>query len=220
MSEKPESAVPVGQASSLSEDSTGKMPVPQEAQSGTIWTLPNQLTFARLGMAGGLFALIAFEQWWACVVVFALAAFTDWLDGYIARTYNMGSPLGRVLDPLVDKVLTCGTFIFLLPRGHAEGWLPAWMVTVVVGREFLVTGLRDYIESLGVPFGADWLGKLKLGLQVAAIVAVFLSLAVSNEWLSLLRNVLVWAMLAATVLSGLQYVWKAAGHLSAPGGKP
>lgn len=188
-------------------------------RGGTIWTLPNQLTVGRLGLAGVLFGLIAWEQWWASLMVFALAAFTDWLDGYIARVWEMGSALGRVLDPLVDKVLTCGTFILLLPRGHAEGWLPAWMVAVLVGREFLVTGLRDYVESLGLPFGADWLGKVKLGLQVAALVSVFVSLAVPHETLVWIRNVLIWGMLVATVVSGLQYVWKAGRLLSGEGGE-
>jgi CDP-diacylglycerol--glycerol-3-phosphate 3-phosphatidyltransferase len=174
-----------------------------------IWSLPNQITLARLGLAAGLFALIAFEQWWAALAVFALAAFSDWLDGYIARRWNLGTPLGRVLDPLVDKVMMAGVFIFLLPKSHSEGWLTAWMVTVVIGRELLVTGLREAIERGGTAFGADWLGKLKMILQCAAVVAVFLSLAVPNETLNHTRNVLIWAMLAATVLSGLQYLYKA-----------
>ena len=181
--------------------------------STRVFTLPNQLTFARLGLAAALFALIAVEAWWWCVAVFAVAAFTDWLDGWLARAFDLGSALGRVLDPLVDKVLMSGVFIFLLPRGQAEGWLTAWMVTVIVGREFLITGLRNWLESQGVPFGADWLGKLKMALQCAAALALFLALAAPGDMLFLVRAVLVWAMLAATILSGLQYVVKAAKAL-------
>ena len=177
--------------------------------SERVFTLPNQLTFLRLGLAGVLFALIAAEAWWWCVGVFTLAAFTDWLDGWLARNFDMGSVLGRVLDPLVDKVLMTGLFIFLLPRGQAEGWLTAWMVTVIVGREFLITGLRNWMESRGVPFGADLFGKVKMALQCAAAVVLLLALAAPGETLNQTRTVLVWAMLAATVLSGLSYVVKA-----------
>src|SRR5262245_9321701 len=104
----------------------------------TIFNLPNQLTAARLVLAIVLFVLIAQHWWVACVVVFALAALTDWLDGFLARKQGLTSSLGRNLDPLVDKVLICGAYIFLLPLGTAGGWLLPWMVTVVVGRELII----------------------------------------------------------------------------------
>jgi CDP-diacylglycerol--glycerol-3-phosphate 3-phosphatidyltransferase len=182
-----------------------------------ILTIPNQLTLGRLVLACVLFALIAASLWLWCLIVFVVAAFTDWLDGYLARVYRMGSDLGRNLDPLIDKVLNCGAFIFLLPEGMKQGWLQPWMVTVVVGRELIITGLRGYLESLGAQFGADWLGKLKMGLQCAALIAVFAALP-APEWfgasaatvLGWLRDGLLWAMLAVTLLSALQYLWKAA----------
>src|SRR5262249_39586622 len=127
----------------------------------SVFNLPNQLTAARLALAVVLFALIGGEAWGGCLLVFALAALTDWLDGYLARLQNQASALGRVFDPLVDKVLMCGAFIFLLPMGWREGWLAPWMVTVVVARELVITGLRSYLETMGVQFGADWLGKVK-----------------------------------------------------------
>src|SRR5262245_1194090 len=126
-----------------------------------VFNLPNQLTAARFVLAIVLFVLIELDQWIACIVVFAVAAFTDWLDGYLARKQGLVSTLGRNLDPLVDKVLVCGAFIFLLPKGHQAGWLQAWMVTVVVGRELVITGLRGFMEMHGAKFGADWLGKIK-----------------------------------------------------------
>jgi CDP-diacylglycerol--glycerol-3-phosphate 3-phosphatidyltransferase len=180
-----------------------------------VFNLPNQLTAARFVLALVLFALIAFQAWLWCLVVFAVAAFTDWLDGYLARKQNLTSTLGRILDPLVDKVLMCGVYVCLLPQGQQEGWLAPWMVNVVVARELLITGLRGYLESLGARFGADWLGKLKMGLQCAAVVAIFVTLlrpawlgplATACEWL---RDGLIYVMLLATLLSGLQYVWKA-----------
>lgn len=176
----------------------------------TVFSLPNQLTASRLVLAVVLFALISGEQWVWALAVFALAAFTDWLDGYLARVQGLTSSLGRMFDPLVDKVLMCGTFIFLLPYGtrNGEGWLTPWMVVVVVAREFLITGLRSYLESLGVQFGADWLGKLKMVLQCAAVVAILLSLQFPSSALQHLRDGLIYGMLAATILSGLQYVWR------------
>jgi CDP-diacylglycerol--glycerol-3-phosphate 3-phosphatidyltransferase len=187
-----------------------------------VFNLPNQLTAARFFLAIVLFGLIAVESWAWCLVVFAVAAFTDWLDGYLARRQGLTSTLGRMLDPLVDKVLTCGTYVFLLPLGskEGEGWLQPWMVTVVVARELVITGLRSYVEQYGAKFGADWLGKLKMGLQCAAVFAIFTTplLAPWPEtlavWCAYLRDGLIYAMLAATLLSGGQYLWKAATLLN------
>ena len=190
-----------------------------------VFNLPNQLTVSRAGLAVVLFALIAYEQWVWCLVVFALAALTDWLDGYLARAHNLGTALGRVLDPLVDKVLMCGTYVSLLPRGEREGWLLPWMVTVVVARELIITGLRGYLESAGAVFGADWLGKIKMGLQCAAVFAIFVALRGpypspgANAFFAFARDALIWAMLVATILSGLQYLWRAAVLLRGEGAK-
>src|SRR6266849_2274351 len=140
-----------------------------------VFNAPNQLTASRLVLSIVLFILIAFESWLWCMVVFALAAVTDWLDGYLARKQGLTSVLGRVFDPLVDKVLICGAYIFLLGIGGRSGLLP-WMVTVVVARELIITGLRSYLENRGVVFGADWLGKLKMGLQCAALFVIFAAL--------------------------------------------
>ena len=176
-----------------------------------VFNLPNQLTAGRFVLAIVLFVLIAFELWLACIVVFALAAFTDWLDGYLARTQGLTSTLGRNFDPLVDKVLMCGAYIFLLPLGSKpeQGWLFPWMVTVVVGRELLITGLRSFMENQGSKFGADWLGKLKMGLQCAALFAIFVTQYWPGTWLDSVRDGLIYAMLGATILSGLQYMWRA-----------
>ena len=103
--------------------------------------------------------------------------FTDWLDGYLARKQGLTSTLGRNLDPLVDKVLMCGAYIFLLPQVPGSGWLTPWMVTVVVGAG------ADHHRACavswkisGASFGADWLGKIKMGLQCAALIAIFVAL--------------------------------------------
>src|SRR3954469_18526370 len=102
-----------------------------------VFNLPNQLTAARFFLGIVLFGLIEYHLWIWCIVVFARAAVTDWLDGYLARLQGLTSTLGRNLDPLVDKVLICGAFIFLVPVRNAG--IEPWMVTVVVGRELIIT---------------------------------------------------------------------------------
>src|SRR5881397_1275955 len=116
-----------------------------------VFNLPNQLTAARFVLALILFGLIGYERWLWCLAVFALASLTDYLDGYFARKQGISSSLGRNLDPLVDKVLVCGAFIFLLPAGMPAGeeqhWLLPWMVTVIVARELIITSLRSFMEN-------------------------------------------------------------------------
>jgi CDP-diacylglycerol--glycerol-3-phosphate 3-phosphatidyltransferase len=192
---------------------------PRPADAVPLLNLPNQLTLARLGLAVVLFVLIALELWPAALAVFAVAALTDWLDGYLARRWNLGTAFGRNLDPLVDKVLTCGAFTFLIPVAHAG--IAAWMVVVVVTRELIVTGLRSFVEKAGVKFGAAWPGKLKMVLQCAALVAIFLDLwGRSPQWsswtgtvwpagLTVVRDVLIYAMVVSTIISGLQYLARA-----------
>ncbi len=180
-----------------------------------VFNLPNQLTASRFVLAIVLFVLIEMDAWRACLGVFVLASFTDWLDGYLARKQGLVSTLGRNLDPLVDKVLVCGAYIFLLPDGDRAGWLKPWMVTVVVARELVITGLRSFMEMYGGKFGADWLGKIKMALQCAALIAIFVALdAEAREvsprgWIERTRDVCIYAMLASTLLSGLQYLWRA-----------
>lgn len=186
-----------------------------------VFNLPNQLTASRLGLSIVLFILIAIEAWLWCIVVFAAAAVTDWLDGYFARKQGITSALGRVFDPLVDKVLISGAYIFLLGFPYERTGLLPWMVTVVVARELIINGLRSYLESRGVVFGADWLGKIKMVLQCATLLAVFVVLALAaresrgdgiippSEFVTI-RDVSIYAMIAATAFSGLQYLWRAA----------
>lgn len=172
-----------------------------------VFNLPNQLTLARFFLGLFLFVLIDQHQWFHCIWVFALAAVTDWLDGYLARLQGLTSTLGRNLDPLVDKVVVCGSYIFLLPIAGAG--LTAWMVTLVVAREMVITGLRSFMENMGATFGADWLGKVKMVLQCAALFAIFVVLMNPDETLRLIRDIIIWSMLAATALSGLQYLVRA-----------
>lgn len=180
-----------------------------------VMNLPNQLTVARLILSVALFALMAYEFYLSGLVVFLLAVSTDWLDGYFARKWGQVTTLGRILDPFVDKVIICGTFILLVGVSDVSGlkqWLRPWMAVVIVGRELLVTALRGFIEQQGIDFSAKLQGKLKMVLQcVAAAVCLFyLSRAVSAAppaaWLGWAVVVTVWLAVVVTITSGLEYV--------------
>ena len=107
-------------------------------------------------------------------MVFVLAAVTDALDGYFARLLNQDTPLGRQLDPLIDKVIVAGCYIYLVTIPETGVW--PWMVTAIVVRELLIQGLRSQLEGQGQPFGARTAGKLKTVVQCLSISAILLVL--------------------------------------------
>ncbi|MBX9624671.1 MAG: CDP-diacylglycerol--glycerol-3-phosphate 3-phosphatidyltransferase [Gemmataceae bacterium] len=193
-------------------------PDPPARPAEPLATVPNLLSLSRLPLAVALFGCIAGGAWAAGLAVFLLAALTDWLDGWWARRYGPLTLVGRNLDPLADKVLVCGAFVYLIPVDGA-GVVP-WMVVVVVARELVVTGVRGVVEAAGKKFGADWFGKLKMVLQSAVLIGVLLiqTLRAGGDdpptaalgVLEPVQLVLLWAMLAATVGSGVQYLVKAA----------
>src|SRR5208282_6571581 len=114
---------------------------PDRHSLGKSFNLPNQLTSLRLALSVVLFGLITTEHYIGSFVLFLIAVGTDWLDGYYARKFNQITTLGRILDPFADKVIVCGTFIFIMvAQGMRDmpGGLRAWMVVVIVGRELLV----------------------------------------------------------------------------------
>ena len=136
--------------------------------SNVIWNIPNQVTLLRLILSIMMFCLLPFGLYWASFVLFVLAAGTDWLDGWSARRYGQVTVVGRILDPFADKIIVCGTFIFLVaePMLTAQWYgLQPWMAVVIVGREMLVTVLRSFIEQKGGDFSARMAGKLKMVFQ-------------------------------------------------------
>lgn len=182
----------------------------------SLWNIPNLLSLSRLPLAVALFVCISVEAWALGLAVFSLAVFTDWLDGWWARRFGQLTAIGRSLDPLTDKVIIGGAFIFLIPVADAN--ITPWMATVIISRELLITGLRGIVESAGKKFGADWFGKLKTILQCATLIGVLLLLTLRpHSWaadvlrlLEPVQWVLLAAMLLATIGSGIQYTVKAA----------
>jgi CDP-diacylglycerol--glycerol-3-phosphate 3-phosphatidyltransferase len=140
--------------------------------------------------------------------LFVLAAVTDALDGYFARLLKQDTAIGRQLDPLIDKVIVSGCYIYLATI-PATGVLP-WMVTAIVIRELLIQGLRSHLEGQGQAFGARMAGKLKTVVQCLSISAVLLCLGLEpSAPVTLLwaRDVLTWLAVALTLYSGFSYVW-------------
>jgi CDP-diacylglycerol--glycerol-3-phosphate 3-phosphatidyltransferase len=170
----------------------------------SIYNVPNGLTLARFALAIAVMALIPIREYWWGLILFAIAASTDWMDGYWARKYGQVTKLGRIFDPFVDKIIICGTFIALVEV--PDSGVASWMATIVVGRELLVTSLRGMIEGSGGDFSARQLGKWKMVLQCAAVIAVLLFLIYPNtQWLSWTSLSLLWAAILLTVYSGFEY---------------
>jgi CDP-diacylglycerol--glycerol-3-phosphate 3-phosphatidyltransferase len=146
--------------------------------------------------------------------LFVITAATDYLDGYLARRDHHVTAFGRIADPFTDKVLILGAMIFAAVSPWMRDLLPAWIVVIILAREFLVTGIRGYVESVGEEFPADGLGKIKMIVQCIAVGGVLWIHAFPwpdawRETWVLLTQILVWITLLATVGSGATYVLKA-----------
>ena len=181
--------------------------------------LPNSLTVSRLVLTAVFvigFTLGDSVGYGIALGAFTVAAITDFLDGYFARKLNLVTSLGKLLDPIADKILTASAFIFLC--AHEQRFCPSWVVVVILAREFLVTGLRQIAVEKGQVIAADWSGKWKTGFQigfcVTALVWLFLEslgqeefflarLAHRDAWL---MPAFLWLSLALTIISGLHYV--------------
>ncbi len=183
-----------------------------------VFNLPNQLTSLRLILSVIMFCFMAQGHYLISLVMFIIAAGTDWLDGYFARKYGQVTTLGRILDPFADKVIVCGTFIYLIAIPALTSMpygLRAWMVVVIVGRELLVTALRSFIEQQGSDFSAKMAGKLKMVLQCVAAGVCLFYLAQIGEgheaptWLWVLLLASLWSAVVLTVYSGVGYIFAA-----------
>ncbi|CAN5623835.1 hypothetical protein BH11PLA2_BH11PLA2_35360 [soil metagenome] len=182
--------------------------------ANSLTTTPNLLSLSRVPLAVLLCAAIHERVWLVSLILFSIASFTDWLDGWWARRFNQQSLMGRNLDPLTDKVLIGCAFIFLQ---SANVGVAPWMVAVMIGRELLVTGLRGIVEATGAKFGADWFGKLKTVLQCVTLFAIFLVETLRDQGamteflptLSTITTGLLYAAIVATLGSGVQYCVKA-----------
>jgi CDP-diacylglycerol---glycerol-3-phosphate 3-phosphatidyltransferase len=176
--------------------------------------LPNALTMLRiLAVPVVVVALLGELEGGDVVaaIVFALAAATDGLDGYIARRRGQITTFGKLMDPLADKLLVVAALVSLVALGRLE----AWIAMVIIGREIAVTVLRSVAAEQGVVIAASWLGKLKTTLQIAAIFALILV-----EPATLAVDLLVYAAVAVTLISGADYFLGIRRRINDGGSKP
>lgn len=165
--------------------------------------LPNSLTLLRIFMIPFLLTVLLTEfphkELWG-IVLFLLASLTDLLDGYVARRRRQVTTMGILLDPMADKLLISAAFISLVQLRL----VPAWMVVIIIGREFAVTGLRNMASSEGLIIRASALGKTKMVFQVAAVCLILAGAALGGWW-QLLGRVSLWLVLIVAVWSMIHY---------------
>jgi len=178
--------------------------------------IPNQLTLTRLGFTVG-FVLSLSIPWPGAAtlafVLFVIASFTDFLDGHLARRWNLVTDFGALMDPLADKIMTTAAFIMLV----AAGVIPAWAVVIIVSREFLITGLRMLAGSKGMVLPAEKLGKHKTAWQIITILYFLLLLSLSelsgsiasSTWLPALFTLGDWLVAVTVILT----LWSGLGYL-------
>ena len=182
-----------------------------------VWNVPNAITMARLVLALVLFVTIPIGLLWTSLVLFVIAASTDWIDGWYARKFDLVTQLGRMLDPFCDKLIICGSFVCLIEATYHMPWwcrVSAPVVVIVIGRELLVTALRSFVESKGGDFSAKMAGKIKMALQCAVVMLALPFAALfpndAGQQLPLFAMVImatiIWTMIASTIHSGAGYI--------------
>ena len=150
------------------------------------------------------------------VGIFLLAALSDWADGFVARKLDLTTTFGRLADPIVDKIVVCGAFVYFVSIA-SRTFVQPWMVVLMISREFLVTGIRSLMESQGKAFGALSWGKAKMWIQCVTIITVLVYLGhfEGEGWAKIVTVVAVYGTLVATVGSCIPYLRKAfAGGVS------
>ena len=167
-------------------------------------THPNMLTMARVAAIPAFVVLLIFPNrpcTLLAAALFSAAAITDYFDGYFARRRGLVSNFGKVMDPLADKLMVSSAFIMLV----SHGWVPAWVICIIIGRELAVTGLRTIIAESGEDVSASMLGKYKTGFQIAAIIPLLIHFPYFGINFSVIGMVMLWGALIFTVWSGVDY---------------
>jgi CDP-diacylglycerol--glycerol-3-phosphate 3-phosphatidyltransferase len=135
---------------------------------------------------------------WVALVLFVVASLTDFLDGYIARKYNLITNFGKFMDPLADKILTISGMICLIELGR----IPSWIVVIIVAREFIISGFRLIAAENGVVIAANYWGKFKTTFQMIMIILMIVNI----PQLQILTNLTMWIALALTIISLVTYI--------------
>ncbi len=167
-------------------------------------THPNTLTLFRVLSIPGIVILLLFPNKFNAVVaalLFSVASITDFFDGFLARRWGMVSNIGKLMDPLADKLLVSSTSIMLV----SLGWAPGWIVCIIIGREIAVTGLRTLLVENQLDVSASQLGKYKTGFQIAAIIPLLFHYPFWGIDFQAIGALYLWVALILTIWSGLDY---------------
>lgn len=181
--------------------------VPSEKLSNEIWNLPNALTLLRIFMVPFLVVVLLTKfsgREFVGLAIFLVAAVTDFFDGWLARRRNQTTKMGALLDPIADKLLMSAAFISLVEMDPRH--VPAWMVVIIIGREFAVSGLRSIAAQQGVTIAASPLGKGKMVSQVIAISLLILGYELGQ--FRVVGTVALWAVMLFALASGVDYFIK------------
>ncbi len=166
--------------------------------------LPNKLTCLRVIMIPFCLFFLMTDfvpgSRYIALVLFLAASFTDYLDGHIARSRGLVTNFGKFLDPLADKLLVCSVMVCYIQLGY----MPAWVVVIIIAREFIISGFRLVASDAGVVIAASWWGKTKTVSQMLMIIVMMLQI----PQLHLLEVILMYAALALTVISLVDYIVK------------
>lgn len=164
--------------------------------------LPNKLTIFRCILIVPFVVLLLNGYDLIATVIFVVASLTDLLDGKIARKYNLVTNFGKFMDPLADKLLVCSALICLVEMGRLE----AWIVCIIIAREFIISGFRLIASDNGIVIAASYWGKFKTTFQMIMVIVLMLNF--QNNIMIIIGEVLVWISLALTVISLVDYVAK------------
>ena len=164
--------------------------------------LPNKLTIFRCILIIPFVALLLNGYDLAATIIFVIASLTDLLDGKIARKYNLVTNFGKFMDPLADKLLVCSALICLVEMGRLE----AWIVCIIIAREFIISGFRLIASDNGIVIAASYWGKFKTTFQMIMVIVLMLNFR--NNIMIIIGNILIWVSLALTVISLVDYVAK------------
>ncbi|MCC6983459.1 MAG: CDP-diacylglycerol--glycerol-3-phosphate 3-phosphatidyltransferase [Bauldia sp.] len=173
-------------------------------------SLPNLLTYGRIvAIPVILLLLFAGQDWarWTAMILFVIASVTDFLDGWIARAWQLGSTLGQVLDPIADKLLVAACLLMLVADGTISGW-SVWAAIVILSREILVSGLREFLAGLQVGMPVTQLAKWKTAIQMVALGFLLAGPAGDHvfPYTTVVGLVLLWLAAVVTMYTGFDYL--------------
>ena len=173
---------------------------------------PNKLTVARMILVPFL-VLFMLTGWggdanrYISLAIFVVASATDWFDGKLARKYNLVTNFGKFMDPLADKLLVCSAMICFIELDK----LPAWIVIIIIGREFIISGFRLIAAENGIVIAANYWGKFKTVSQMIMIILLLIDL---GGVFDILEQVFIWLSVALTIISLITYIWQNKSVLS------